>query len=236
MTRQYHTLSLLLNFFVLLHGFQLQTVHRVTSRPVIRRAMEDSSDNIERRNMLIAVSTTLGVTPLRAFADDTLPQVKVATTEGEFVIELHPEWAPKGVSRFEELCSTGFLEGAKFFRVVPNFIVQFGLPADPSLTKKYPNLPDDPVKISNARGTLTFATAGPNTRTTQLFINYRDNPFLDRQGFAPIGKIISGMDVVDKINAEYGEKPDQRRIQLQGNSYLDANFPRLSAITKTSSS
>jgi len=170
--------------------------------------------------------------PLQARAAEG-PLVKFETTEGDIVFQLEPDWAPNGVTRFLELVDAGFFEKAKFFRNVKGFIVQFGLPADPSINK-FGNLKDDAVKTSNSRGTLTFATAGANTRTTQLFINFGNNAFLDNQGFSPIGKVVKGMDVADKLNNEYGEKPDQRRIRSQGNAYLDTAFPNLSYIIKAS--
>ena len=125
-------------------------------------------------------------------------KVKFETTKGEFVIEVNPEWAPLGAARFGELVGGGYYDGAKFFRVLPGFVVQFGLPADPKTAPKAGNLADDPVTQSNAKGTITFATAGPNTRTTQVFINLTDNKRLDGMGFAPFGKVVSGMDVVEQ--------------------------------------
>jgi len=154
---------------------------------------------------------------------------------GEIVIETKPEWTPLGVEHFHTLLDDNFFQDAKFFRVVNDFIVQFGIPAIPSKKYKTP-IKDDPVTQTNARGTLTYATSGKNTRTTQMFINTREggNKFLDSQGFAPIGVVVKGMDLVDQIYAGYGEKPNQGKIQNQGNEYLDKDFPLLSYISKTS--
>jgi len=167
-------------------------------------------------------------------------QVKFETTKGEFVVEVNAEWAPLGAARFGELIGGGYYNGAKFFRVLPGFVVQFGLPADPKTAPKVGNLADDPVTQSNARGTITFATAGPNTRTTQVFINLTDNKRLDGMGFAPFGKVVLGLDVVETLYAGYGEGapqgkgPEQGRIRTQGNAYLEASFPKLDGITKAS--
>ena len=156
------------------------------------------------------------------------------TTKGNFVVEVQRDWAPLGADRFYNLVKNGFYDQAKFFRVVPGFVVQFGIPADPRVAAAWRNrtIPDDPVKESNVRGTISFATAGPNTRTTQVFISYGDNSRLDRMGFAPFGKVVEGMEVVDAINAEYGERPNQGMIQAQGNAYLDREFPNLDYIRK----
>lgn len=166
----------------------------------------------------------------------TVAGYKVAfeTTKGSFVVEVHPDWAPLGAARFKELVEDKFFDGAGFFRVVPNFIVQFGLAADPAKSKKWDNrIGDDPVIRTNKRGTITFATAGPNTRTTQLFINFKSNQILDDQGFAPFGEVMgAGMEVVDKITSQYGESPDQGAITAQGNAYLKSNFPNLDFIKK----
>ena len=148
-------------------------------------------------------------------------------------IKLHPEWAPIGVERLQELVQDQFFDDAAMFRVVPGFVVQFGLPGVPA-AKKPSNLKDDPVKYSNKRGTLVFATSGPNSRTSQLFVNLGDNNFLDDMGFSPIGEVVSGMDVVDAINAEYGERPDQGEITKNGNVYLNEKFPNLSKISSAS--
>jgi peptidyl-prolyl cis-trans isomerase A (cyclophilin A) len=159
-------------------------------------------------------------------------RVRFETSRGAFTVEATREWAPKGADRFYNLARSGFFDGARFFRVVPGFVVQFGLPADPKRAAAWRNatFADDPVKTSNAAGTLTFATAGPDTRTTQLFVNFKDNPRLDRMGFAPFARVTKGMEVVDSINAEYGERPDQGRIQAEGEGYLSRDFPRLDQI------
>jgi peptidyl-prolyl cis-trans isomerase A (cyclophilin A) len=157
------------------------------------------------------------------------------TSAGPFVIRVHRAWAPKGADRFYNMVKYGFFDNARFFRVVPNFMVQFGINGDPTIQAPWrdANLIDDPVTQSNKRGMVTFAKTGaPNSRSTQIFINFRDNGGLDRQGFAPFGEILSGMEAVDKITAEYGESPDQMRIQSQGNAYLAKEFPRLDFVKK----
>jgi peptidyl-prolyl cis-trans isomerase A (cyclophilin A) len=160
-------------------------------------------------------------------------RVNFDTTAGTFVVEVTRAWAPNGADRFYNLVKHGYYNGNRFFRIVPNFIVQFGINGDPQIQAPWreANIPDDPVTQSNKRGTLTFATRpGPNNRTTQLFINFRDNSGLDGRGFAPFGQVVSGLEVVDKINAEYGEGPDQGRLQAEGNAYLTKSFPRLDYI------
>ena len=159
-------------------------------------------------------------------------KAKFTTSAGDFVVEVHRDWAPLGADRFYNLVRGGYFTNAAFFRVVKGFVVQFGLSANPAYNKVWSvaRIQDDPVVQSNKRGTLVFATAGPNTRTTQFFINYADNQRLDGMGFAPFGTVVEGMDVVDKIFPGYTEKPRQDLITEQGDAYLKANFPMIDKI------
>jgi len=157
------------------------------------------------------------------------------TAKGDIVVEVHRDWAPLGADRFYNLVKNGFFTNAAFFRVVVSprpFIVQFGLNANPAVNKawEHATIKDDPVMGSNSRGMLVFATAGPSTRTTQLFINLGDNKFLDSMGFAPFGMVTEGMDVVDKIYPGYAERPDQGHITDEGDAYLVKNFPMIDKI------
>jgi len=163
-------------------------------------------------------------------------QARFETEKGTFTVEVHREWAPLGADRFYNLVRNGYFDDCRFFRVVAGFMVQFGINGDPALNAAWRNakISDDPVTQSNTRGMMTFATSGPNSRTTQVFINFADrNSSLDGQGFAPFGKITEGMDVVDKLNAEYGDGapygrgPDQGRMQSEGNAYLMKDFGKL---------
>ncbi|MEO7156905.1 MAG: peptidylprolyl isomerase [Vicinamibacterales bacterium] len=161
-------------------------------------------------------------------------KVKFDMSAGEVIITVTRAWAPLGADRFYNLVKNGFFDGARFFRVVPNFMVQFGINGDPDIQRNWmnANLKDDPAgKKSNVRGTITFANRGPNTRTTQVFINYRNNANLDAT-FMPFGEVTSGMAAVDKINAEYREQPEQGQIQANGNKYLNKAFPKLDFIKK----
>jgi peptidyl-prolyl cis-trans isomerase A (cyclophilin A) len=154
---------------------------------------------------------------------------------GHFVIEVTRSWSPNGADRFYNLVKSGFYDDVRFFRVVPDFMVQFGINGDPAVSAKWrsASIQDDPVKEGNKRGNVTFAKTGaPNSRTTQLFINFRDNTFLDGQGFSAFGKVVSGMEVVDKIYSGDRENPDQGQIQGSGNAYLNKNFPKLDYIKK----
>jgi peptidyl-prolyl cis-trans isomerase A (cyclophilin A) len=168
---------------------------------------------------------------LRAKAPE-LFKALFSTTKGDFTVEVHRDWAPLGADRFYNLVRNGYFTNAAFFRVLPGFVVQFGLNANPQINKAWEDakIKDDPVMGSNTRGTVVFATAGPNTRTTQLFINYGNNARLDSTGFAPFGTVTDGMDVVDKIYSGYGERPDQGKITEEGDAYLVKNFPMIDKI------
>ena len=160
-------------------------------------------------------------------------KAKFETSKGVFVIQVTRAWAPQGADRFYNLVRNGFFDDVRFFRVISGFMVQFGISGNPALSAKWrdADIRDDRVTQSNKRGMITFATAGPNTRTTQVFINFADNSMLDGQGFAPFGKVETGMNVVDALYAGYGEGaprgagPDQTRLQMEGNAYLAKDFP-----------
>ncbi|MDE2312716.1 MAG: peptidylprolyl isomerase [Elusimicrobia bacterium] len=174
-----------------------------------------------------------------ALADAQAPQTyraRFSTTKGDFVIEVHRDWAPHGADRFYNLVKIGYFNGDAFFRVVKGFMVQFGINGAPAVNAAWRQaaIPDDPsVGRSNSMGMVTFATAGPNTRTTQIFINYGNNSFLDSQGFTPFGQVVEGMDVVESLYSGYGDGPpsgrgpDQGQLQGAGNSYLKSDFPNL---------
>ena len=175
------------------------------------------------------------MSPATAFEDEKAPeefQVEFETNQGNFTIAVTRKWSPLGADHFYTLVKKDFYKECRFFRVVPNFMVQFGINGDPEIQKaNKQTIKDDPVVQSNARGFLTYAKTGaPNSRSTQLFINFGDNSFLDRQGFSPFGRVVKGMDVVDKINSEYGERPNQGGIQARGNEYLKKDFPNLDYI------
>jgi peptidyl-prolyl cis-trans isomerase A (cyclophilin A) len=162
------------------------------------------------------------------------------TSKGVFVLEVHRDWAPAGVDRFYNLVKNGFYDNVRFFRVVSGFMVQFGINGSPALSAQWRDarINDDAVRQSNRRGYITFATSGPNSRTTQVFINFADNSRLDSMGFSPFGRVVAGMDVVDKLYAAYGEGPpngrgpEQGRIQAEGNAYLMKDFPRMDFVKK----
>jgi peptidyl-prolyl cis-trans isomerase A (cyclophilin A) len=167
-------------------------------------------------------------------------RARFSTTKGDFVIAVHRAWAPLGADRFYNLVRSGYYDGLRFFRVIPGFMAQFGLHADTAVTSAWRErvIADDQMRRSNQRGMVTFATAGPGTRTTQIFINYRDNSRLDGMGFMPFGEVVEGMAVVDSLYGGYGEGapngrgPDQMRIHIEGEKYLARQFPKLDKIKK----
>lgn len=161
--------------------------------------------------------------------------VRLETSKGDIVIEVHPEWAPRGARRFRELVEAGFYDECRFFRVVKGFMVQVGMNGDPDFNAQWSKkkLRDDPVIQSNKPGFVTFAKTGaPDSRTTQFFINYGNNSALDRQGFAPFGKVIEGMDIALALESRYGEEPQQDKIERKGNAYLKNEFPKLDYIVQ----
>lgn len=188
---------------------------------------------------LAAAALQLGCSSSGDGAPDQF-RVKMETSKGNVIIEVNKEWAPLGTDRFHELVKLGYYDGNRFFRVLPGFVAQFGMHGDPAITAKWSEsrLSDDPPGQSNVRGTVTFATSGPNTRTTQLFINLADNVNLDQQGFTPFGKVVEGMNVVDQFFKGYGEGgpngggPEQGLIRMQGNAYLQSKFPLLDYVKK----
>ena len=192
---------------------------------------------------LIALALLASAGPASAVSAEAAPatyRARFQTSAGDFVIEVHRDWAPRGADRFYELVKGRYFDGQRFFRVLSGFMAQFGIHGDPKMSAVWRGrrIPDDSVRQSNTRGMVTFATAGPNTRTTQVFINYGNNGMLDGQGFAPFGRVIEGMEVVDRLFAGYGEGaprgrgPDQGRIQAEGNAYLARDFPKLDAVKR----
>jgi peptidyl-prolyl cis-trans isomerase A (cyclophilin A) len=206
------------------------------------------------RRLLIALVSALAVATLAVPASaqnlsnpaalrEQAPPVykaKFDTTKGVFVIEVQRDWAPNGADRFYNLVKNGFYDNVRFFRVISGFMVQFGIHGDPRISAQWRSatIPDDPVKQSNKRGFITYATSGPNSRTSQVFINFADNGPLDRQGFSPFGQVTTGMTVVDALFSGYGEGapqgrgPSQGRIQTEGNAYLTKDFPNLDYVKK----
>ncbi|HVO97441.1 MAG TPA: peptidylprolyl isomerase [Bryobacteraceae bacterium] len=159
-------------------------------------------------------------------------QAKFSTTQGDFIVQVTRAWAPLGADRFYNLVRAGYYNGVPFFRVIPGFMAQFGISADPKVNAVWmnANLKDDPVTQSNKRGLITFATAGPNTRTTQVFINYANNAGLDAQGFAPFGEVIEGMDVVEKFYSGYGGNPDQGSLMQLGKPWIEKHMPKVDSV------
>jgi len=176
---------------------------------------------------------------LRSKAPDSF-KVMFVTTKGNFLLKIKREYSPLGVDRFYYLIKNGYYDGNRFFRVVPNFVVQWGINGNPEINKVWNDfgIPDEPVKLSNKRGTIAFARGGKNTRSNQVYINLKDNLRLDTtnylgvKGFPAFGKVIEGMNTIDSIYSGYRQKPDQDSIQAKGNSYLNRKFPKLDYIIK----
>lgn len=191
---------------------------------------------------LVSVSATLA-TPEKLMDPAKLTakapaafKAKFETTKGVIVIEVRREWAPHGADRLYNLVKNGYYDGVKFFRVSPGFVVQWGIHGDPAIATKWlqSKIPDDPVVEHNRRGWVTFAMGGPNSRSVQLFVNLIDNSRLDASGFAPVGKVVEGMDVVDKLDGSYGEGLTklQGKIAEEGNAFLEKSYPNLDSIKK----
>jgi peptidyl-prolyl cis-trans isomerase A (cyclophilin A) len=195
---------------------------------------------VEQKSVVVTQETSQNDAGSQEMSEKSF-KVKFETSKGDFLVEVHPDWAPLGAARFKELVEMGFYDEVRFFRVLPGFVAQFGISGDPKLAEKWRNerISDDPVKHGNKRGTITFATSGANSRTTQVFINFKDNDNLDGMGFAAFGEIVEGMEsVVDKLYAEYGEGaprgqgPNQAKMQSEGNTYLQKEFPKLDYVKK----
>lgn len=205
-----------------------QATHKSTPRP---RTAPRPTHRVAVRHSLLNPASLNDKAPATYKA-------KFTTTKGDFIIEVTRAWAPVGADRFYNLVKYRFYDGAAFFRVLPGFMAQVGISADPKVSAVWERatIKDDPVAQSNGRGMVSFATAGPGTRTTQIFINYGDNAQLDGQGFSPFGKVVEGMDVVEKLYSGYGEGapsgngPDQGRIATEGKKYLASAFPQLDTI------
>ncbi len=202
---------------------------------------EQSEDEVDE----VSVEESALMDPTSSAMNEMAPEsfrARFETTKGDFIVEAHRAWSPNGVDRFYNLVRHGFYDGTRFFRVLDGFVAQFGINGDPLIQARWQNqgILDDPVMEGNLRGRITFAKSGaPNSRTTQLFINYGDaNVRLDEMGFSAFGEVIEGMDVVDALYSEYGEGapggagPSQGRIVAEGNAYLDAEFPNLDYIDR----
>jgi len=207
----------------------LMTAAMFTAGAVALVAAQTAAPKPAAANRLLSPAT------LTAKAPETF-KVKFDTTKGVVMLEVHRAWAPRGADRFYNMARNGFFSGVRFFRVIPNFMAQFGINGNPAVNAAWDKvrLMDDPPAMQhNVRGMLTYGTTGqPNSRGTQLFINYKDNSYLDAQGFVPIGQVTDGMEAVDMLNAEYGAQVQnqQGRIVAEGNKFLMASFPKLDYI------
>jgi peptidyl-prolyl cis-trans isomerase A (cyclophilin A) len=206
----------------------------------------NTSSSPTKTSAATSAAPAVAAAPVGNFADPSTLKEKAPdtfkaqfdTTKGKFVIEVKRDLSPNGADRFYNLVRSGYFKDVAFFRVIPGFMAQFGIHGDPKVSAAWrpARIDDEPVKAGNTRGAITFAKGGPNSRTTQLFINFADNSRLDAMGFPSFGKVVEGMDVVDKINGEYGDGapngrgPDQGRIQAEGNAFLKKDFPNLDYI------
>ena len=190
---------------------------------------------------IAAIATACRVPQKGELGSPVLTRVRIETSKGAFVLEVNRSWAPRGAARFLELVRTGFFDDSRFFRVREKYIAQFGIAGDPAVTRRWKDryIPDDSVRTSNVRGTFAFAMTGPNLRNTQVYINLVDNAQLDAQGFSPVGRVVEGMDVVDRLYSGYGEDAGgglrlgkQDRMLNEGNEHLDADFPRLDRLIR----
>lgn len=243
MRRHFPWLSLLVSVVVLLAvGCDSSPDTQDDDEPV-EQAVEQADDTAEIEQLDEETRQAALLDP--DLVDDTAPEefeVQFETTAGDFTVQINRQWAPHGADRFFNLVRIGYFDDVAFFRVIDNFMAQFGIHGDPQVNDAWrtAEIPDDEVTRSNERGKITFATRGPNTRTTQLFINLNDNPALDDQGFSPIGEVIDGMEVVDRLYSGYGEGaprgsgPAQGRIQSEGNDYLREEFENLDFTTDVS--
>ena len=200
-----------------------------------RPAAEDTpADTPEPDPAPVNASMLLTPDALTATAPDVF-RARFETSKGDFVIEVHRDWSPNGADRFYNLVANGYYDDVRFFRVIAGFMAQFGMHGDPAVTAAWraQRIDDDPVMQSNTRGFVSFAaTEQPNSRTTQVFINFGDNSGLDGMGFSPFGRVIEGMEVVDQIYSGYGGTPNQGAIQMRGNDYLAEDFPDLDFVRR----
>jgi len=215
------------------------TTGKTTSRTPSRSRVADPSAMGEPMNVELKPEHEVLGDPSHEDMQQTAPdefEARFHTTAGDFTVHVTRDWAPEGADRFYNLVVNGYYDGNRFFRVVPGFVVQWGMHGDPDVNANWrasddATIPDDEVRQSNTRGTVTFATSGEDSRTTQLFINFGDNARLDGMGFSVFGTVTGdGMDVVDSIESKYGQQPSQQRIHAEGNAYLDARFPDLDHI------
>jgi len=209
---------------------------KIMERKTLGTAVAIAVSLVAGSAILCAPEKSTNPAKLTATAPETF-RATFDTTKGTFVIEVHRAWSPTGADRFYNLVKNGYYDGVKFFRVVPGFVVQWGIHGDPSIATKWlkANIPDDAVKESNTRGFVTYTNSGvPKSRSVQVFINLADNARLDATGFAPFGKVTQGMDVVDELYGGYGEglKNLQGRIAEEGDAFLEKNYPQLDGIKK----